>query len=73
MCIRDRTSTADGWLTLSPASGDAGETEVTLTVGENGTGALRSGEVTVSYTHLDVYKRQTHVCSTPTATGFRSC
>ena len=31
------TSTADGWLTLSPASGDAGETEVTLTVGENGT------------------------------------
>lgn len=31
------TSTADGWLTLSPASGDAGETEVTLTVGENAT------------------------------------
>ena len=41
------TSTADGWLTLSPASGDAGETEVTLTVGENGTGALRSGEVKI--------------------------
>ena len=41
------TSTADGWLTLSPASGDAGETEVTLTVGENGPGALRSGEVKI--------------------------
>jgi len=41
------TSTADGWLTLSPASGDAGETEVTLTVGENATGAPRSGEVKI--------------------------
>lgn len=41
------TSTADGWLTLSPASGDAGETEVMLTVGENATGAPRSGEVKI--------------------------
>jgi len=41
------TSTADGWLTLSPASGDTGETEVMLTVGENATGAPRSGEVKI--------------------------
>ena len=53
------TSTADGWLTLSPASGDAGQTEVTLTVGENTTGAPRNGEVKIltSLTGLETVVR----------------
>lgn len=41
------TAESDGWLTPSPASGDAGQTEVTLTVGENTTGAPRNGEVKI--------------------------
>ena len=41
------TATADGWLTLNPASGEPGQTEVTLIVGENGTGGPRSGEVKI--------------------------
>ena len=61
------TSTADGWLTLSPASGDAGETEVTLTVGENATGAPRSGEVKIvtALTYTDAIDDDTgnHICT----------
>ena len=49
----------DGWLTPSPASGDAGQTEVTLTVGENTTGAPRNGEVKIltSLTGLETVVR----------------
>ena len=46
------TAQSDGWLTPSPASGDAGQTEVTLTVGENTTGAPRNGEVKI-YTEVN--------------------
>lgn len=41
------TAQSDGWLTLSPVSGDTGETEVSLTVGENTTGAPRNGEIRI--------------------------
>ena len=41
------TATADGWLTLNPASGQPGQTQVTLTVGENNTGGPRSGQVRI--------------------------
>lgn len=53
------TAQSDGWLTPSPASGDAGQTEVTLTVGENTTGAPRNGEVKIltSLTGLETVVR----------------
>lgn len=53
------TAESDGWLTPSPASGDAGQTEVTLTVGENTTGAPRNGEVKIltSLTGLETVVR----------------
>lgn len=41
------TAEADSWLTLSRTSGEAGDTELTLTVGLNQTGAPRRGEVRI--------------------------
>ena len=42
------TSTCDDWLSIEPASGEAGETEVTLLVDENTSGAPREGEVKIT-------------------------
>lgn len=41
------TSEADAWLTLSPASAEAGRTQVTLTVAQNDTGAARQGAIRI--------------------------
>ena len=46
------TATADSWLTLSPASGNTGETTVTVKAAAN-TGAARSGKITFSGTGVD--------------------
>lgn len=42
------TSTCDDWLSIEPASGEAGETEVTLLVDENTSGAPREGAVKIT-------------------------
>lgn len=42
------TSACDDWLSIEPASGEAGETEVTLLVEENTSGAPREGEVKIT-------------------------
>lgn len=42
------TSTCDDWLSIEPASGEAGETEVTLLVDENISGAPREGAVKIT-------------------------
>lgn len=42
------TSACDNWLSIEPASGEAGETEVTLLVDENTSGAPREGEVKIT-------------------------
>ena len=42
------TSTCDDWLSIEPASGEAGETEVTLLVYENTSGAPREGAVKIT-------------------------
>lgn len=42
------TSACDDWLSIEPASGEAGETEVTLLVYENTSGAPREGEVKIT-------------------------
>ncbi len=41
-------STCDDWLSIEPASGEAGETEVTLLVDENTSGAPREGAVKIT-------------------------
>ncbi len=42
------TSTCDDWLSIEPASGEAGETEVTLLVDENTSGAPREEAVKIT-------------------------
>ena len=42
------TSTCDDWLSIEPASGEAGETEVTLLVDDNTSGAPREGAVKIT-------------------------
>ncbi len=42
------TSACDDWLSIEPASGEAGETEVTLLVDENTSGAPREGAVKIT-------------------------
>ena len=42
------TSTCDDWLSIEPASGEAGETEVTLLVDENTSGVPREGAVKIT-------------------------
>ncbi|WP_295936070.1 BACON domain-containing protein [uncultured Alistipes sp.] len=44
------TAVSDGWITISPDSGEAGEVEVTMIIGENSTGATRTGEVKLTTT-----------------------
>ncbi|MGN0189470.1 MAG: BACON domain-containing protein, partial [Candidatus Cryptobacteroides sp.] len=44
----DWTATAPSWITLTPASGAAGEVTVTFTVSKNETGALRTGAIVIA-------------------------
>ena len=59
MCIRDSTGEiADGWLAIFFSPEFAGDLIGSLETGARRAGKGADGTAPVSYTHLDVYKRQ---------------